>query len=101
MRIRETVGSAVGVLVAATFAACAPVQGTGPDSSNRTDVTAVTWTDNRPAYRVSCDLPGGCGERINAVCKYGPHQTLQSENMPGPGNKRDVQKPASVIFRCG
>ena len=107
MKNREDAGRTVRFIVAATVAsamlaaACTPVAGTGPDRSSRSDVMAITWTDNQPAYHVSCDLPGGCGERINVVCKHGPHQTLKTENMPGPGNKRDVEKPASVVFRCG
>jgi hypothetical protein len=101
MKMRETAGWTAGILMAAMIAACAPVEGTGPDRTSRTEVMSVTWTDNQPAYQVNCELPGGCGERINAVCKHGPHRTLKTENMPGPGNIRDVQKPASVVFRCG
>jgi hypothetical protein len=103
MKVREIAEWAASFLVlaaAAVVASCTPVAGPGPDRSNRTEVTTVNWTDNRPAYQVNCEMPGGCGERINAVCNQGAHQTLKSENMPGPGNIRDVQKPATVVFRC-
>jgi hypothetical protein len=101
MKMYGITSLAVGLVVSLTFAACTPVEGTGPDRNTRSDVTTVTWTDNRTAYQVKCDLPGGCGERINTICKHGPHTTLKSENMPGPGNRRDAQLPATVVFRCG
>jgi hypothetical protein len=96
--IRWTLGLAASVAVAACTAAS---PGLGPDARSRSDASVVTWTDGRPAYAVKCDLPGGCQERVLAICKQGPYTTLKSENMPLAGSARDLQRPPSVVVRCG
>jgi len=79
----------------------APKPGLGPDQGTRSDATLVTWTDGKPAYSISCDLPGGCQTRTLYLCNNGPYTTLKSENMPTVGTARAVERPPSVVIRCG
>jgi hypothetical protein len=73
----------------------------GPDRVSRTDASAVTWRDGKPAVAVSCSIPSGCAERVNAICRQGPYTTLESTNMPTTGTGLEPQKPPSVVVRCG
>jgi hypothetical protein len=78
----------------------APKPGLGPDRGTRSNASLVTWTDGKPAYSITCDLPGGCQTRALALCNSGPLTTLKSENMPTVGAVRAVQGPPSVVVRC-
>lgn len=78
----------------------APKPGLGPDRGTRSNASLVTWTDGKPAYSITCDLPGGCQTRALALCNSGPLTTLKSENMPTVGDVRAVQGPPSVVVRC-
>jgi len=91
-----------GVLAGAAglLAACSPSSTTGPDRASRSDATMVTWSDGKPAYAISCEVPGGCQERALAMCKQGNYTTLKSENMPTVGTYREVFGKPSVVIRC-
>jgi hypothetical protein len=91
----------LGAALAALLTACSgPSKTTGPDRASGSDATGITWSDGRPAYAISCTVPGGCQERALAICN-GNYSTLKSENMPMPGTVRSVQGPPSVVVRCG
>jgi hypothetical protein len=88
-------------LALAGLAACNnPSPAPGPDRSSGSQMSTVTWSDGRPAYAITCSVPGGCQERALAACN-GSYTTLKSENMPTPGTYRSVQGPPSVVVRCG
>jgi hypothetical protein len=92
---------------AALAAATACMQdGPTPASSTteiRSSVETVTWGDGKGAFSIRCDAPGGCMQRAIQVCNstMGNYQVLKSENMPTPGDVRDVRGPAAVVIRCG
>jgi hypothetical protein len=91
----------LGLAILAAAGACmAPKPGLGPDRGTRSNASLVTWTDGKPAYSITCDLPGGCQTRALALCNSGPLTTLKSENMPTVGDVRAVQGPPSVVVRC-
>ena len=93
-----------GVLAGAAgvLAACSgPSPTTGPDRASASDATSITWSDGKPAYAISCEVPGGCQERAIAMCSPAQYTTLKSENMPMPGTIRSVQGKPSVVIRCG
>ncbi len=94
-----TVAMAVGGVVACTAAMTGP----GPDTATGSNASVVTWQDGKPAYAISCDAPGGCLERANAMCRntFGNYTTLKSENMPTAGSARKPMGPPSVVIRCG
>lgn len=88
--------------VASMLAACGgPSATTGPDRASGSDATTITWSDGKPAYAISCENPGGCQERVLAMCKQGNYTTLKSENMPTIGTYREVFGKPSVVIRCG
>ena len=87
---------AAGVLAACSGASPKP----GPDRASGSDATAITWTDGKPAYAISCEVPGGCQERALAMCRPGTYTTLKSENMPTVGDARAVLGKPSVVIRC-
>lgn len=88
--------------VAGVLAACTPVSPkVGPDRSSGSDATAITWSDGRPAYAISCENPGGCQERALAMCSPGTYTTLKSQNMPTTGTYWDALGKPSVVIRCG
>ena len=91
-----------GVLAGAAgvLAACGPSSTTGPDRASGSDATAITWSDGKPAYAISCQNPGGCQERALAMCRQGNYTTLKSENMPTVGTYREVFGKPSVVIRC-
>jgi len=98
---RSTIRWTLGVAILAAAGACmAPKPGLGPDRGTRSDATLVTWTDGKPAYSITCDIPGGCQTRALALCNNGPMTTLKSENMPTVGDVRAVQGPPSIVVRC-
>jgi len=92
--------SAIGM--AALLAACGPGAGSnsGRERASGSNVSTITWTDGRPAYSITCTVPGGCQSRALAMCND-KYETLTSENMPIPGTVRSVQGPPSVVVRCG
>lgn len=93
-----------GVLagVVGALAACSPVnQKVGPDRASASNATTVTWSDGKPAYAISCEVPGGCQERALAMCSQGNYTTLKSENMPTIGTYREVFGKPSIVIRCG
>jgi hypothetical protein len=99
---RSAIRWTLGLAILATAGACmTPKPGLGPDRGTRSDVSLVTWTDGKPAYTISCDLPGGCQTRALALCSNGPYTVLSSENMPTVGNARAVLGAPSVTVRCG
>ncbi|MFI5002989.1 MAG: hypothetical protein ACHQK9_24140, partial [Reyranellales bacterium] len=73
---------------------------TGADPGTGTNATTVNWSDGKPAYAISCDIPGGCQTRALAMCNNGSYTVLKSENMPTTGNQREVRGSASVVIRC-
>ncbi|WP_428658530.1 hypothetical protein [Reyranella sp.] len=87
---------AAGVLMA-----CGPSPKTGPDRASASDATAITWSDGKTAYAISCLNPGGCQERALAMCRPNSYTTLSSENMPTVGTVRAVHGRPSVVIRCG
>lgn len=87
---------AAGMLVACT----GPMSTTGPDRASGSDATSITWSDGKPAYAISCKVPGGCQERALALCRPASYTTLKSENMPTVGTVRTVMGPPSVVVRC-
>jgi len=91
-----TLAGAAGVLVA-----CAPSPTTGPDRASGSNASTVTWSDGKPAYAISCEVPGGCQERALAMCSQGNYTTLKSENMPTVGTVRSTWGKPSVVIRCG
>jgi hypothetical protein len=92
----------LGLAVAATaLMSCAPSPDLGYDLGSRTEATQVTWTDGQPAVAIKCEVPGSCQERAIAVCKNAGYKVLKSENMPTTGTQREVQRPPSVVIRCG
>lgn len=92
----------LGLAVAATgLLSCAPSSNLGYDMASRSEATQVTWTDGQPAVAIKCEVPGNCQERAIAVCKNAGYKVLKSENMPTSGTQREVQKPPSVVIRCG
>jgi hypothetical protein len=91
----------LGLAILAAAGACmAPKPGLGPDRGTRSNASLVTWTDGKPAYSITCDLPGGCQTRALALCTSGPLTTLKSENMPTVGDVRAIKGPPSVVVRC-
>ena len=102
MNLRLKIVGLLGLAAAASMTACTTASsGMGPDTGSGSQASAVTWSDGQPAIAISCNQPGGCQERANAVCKNGPYKTLKSENMPVSGATREVQRPSSVVIRCG
>jgi hypothetical protein len=87
----------IGVLVGCS----GPSSKTGPDRASGSDASAITWSDGKPAYAISCSVPGGCQERVLAICNQGNYTTLKSENMPTVGTVRTVEGKPSVVIRCG
>jgi hypothetical protein len=96
-RIKLTVAAALTALIAA----CAPSADMGADQATRSEASSVTWSDGQQAVAIKCDQPGGCQERALAICKGGAFKVLKSENMPTTGTQREVQRPPSVVIRCG
>jgi hypothetical protein len=94
--------SLLAIGMAALLAACGPGAGSnsGSERASGSKVSTITWTDGRPAYSITCTVPGGCQSRALAMCN-GNYETLKSENMPMPGTVRSVQGPPSVVVRCG
>jgi hypothetical protein len=88
--------------MAALLTACGPSAGgtSGSERSSGSNVSTVTWTDGRPAYAITCTVPGGCQDRALAMCN-GRYNTLKSEKMPIPGTVRSMQGPPSAVVRCG
>ena len=90
----------VGAVVIA--AACsAPMMTTGQDAATKSDASTVTWQDGKPAYAISCEIPGGCNRRALAMCNNGAYTVLKSENMPTTGTYFAVLGKPSVVIRCG
>jgi hypothetical protein len=87
---------AIGVLVACT----GPSATTGFDRASGSTATKVTWNDGKPAYAISCSVPGGCQQRALALCNQGNYTTLDSDNMPTVGTVRAVHGAPSVVIRC-
>jgi hypothetical protein len=86
--------------LAGALAACAPVSPkVGPDRASASDASAITWTDGKPAYSISCAVPGGCQERALAMCQ-GNYTTLKTENMPTVGAVRSTWGRPSIVIRC-
>jgi hypothetical protein len=99
---RSVIRWMLGLAILAAAGACmAPKPGLGPDRGTGSDASLVTWNDGKPAYAIKCDIPGGCQKRALALCSDGSYTTLASENMPTVGNARAVEKPPSVVIRCG
>jgi hypothetical protein len=90
---------AIAIAILATAACNNPSPTVGADRASGSNATAVTWSDGRQAYAITCSAPGGCQERALAMCS-GNYSTLSSENMPTPGTVRSVQGPPSVVVRC-
>jgi hypothetical protein len=90
----------IAAAILATAACNNPSPTAGPDRASGSEATAITWTDGKQAYAITCMVPGGCQERALAMCK-GNYTTLKSENMPMPGTVRSVQGQPSVVVRCG
>ncbi len=91
-----------GVLAGAAglLVACAPSSKTGPDRASGSDASTITWSDGKPAYAISCSVPGGCQERALAMCRQGNYTTLKTENMPTVGAVRSTWGKPSVVIRC-
>lgn len=88
--------------VTSVAVACsAPMSTTGVDASTGSDASSITWQDGKQAYAISCDLPGGCQKRAQAMCGNGILTTLKSENMPTTGTARAALGKPSVVIRCG
>jgi hypothetical protein len=87
--------------VASLAAACeAPKATPGQDPGTRSNATTVSWSDGKPAYSITCDIPGGCNTRAIAMCPKG-YTVLKTENMPTTGTYYAVLGPPSVVIRCG
>ena len=84
---------------ASVAAACMTSPARDPNAAS--SISTITWTDGKPAYAISCDLPGGCQSRAVATCTNGNYTVLKSENMPTAGDARAVLGPPSVVIRCG
>ncbi|MFI5002273.1 MAG: hypothetical protein ACHQK9_20510, partial [Reyranellales bacterium] len=64
----------VVVGAALVVASCsAPRATTGADPGTGTNATTVNWSDGKPAYAISCDIPGGCQTRALAMCNNGSY----------------------------
>ena len=89
-------------LVLLLAAACSPPSATlGNDPRNRTNASQVTWSDGKPAYAITCDLPGGCQTRALALCQNKSYTVLQSSHMTSIGTRLEVPEAGSVVIRCG
>jgi hypothetical protein len=86
--------------VLASLAACgAPVTESGADLSSTT--STVTWTDGQPAFAITCDLPGACQTRSQALCYNGAYRVLDMQSMPGAGTQYEYLGRPSAVVRCG
>ncbi len=84
-----------------TLACSEPSATTGPDQTSGSNATETTWTDGKQAFAISCNLPQGCQQRAQALCKGGNYAVLKSENMPvSAGNARYMTDKASTVIRC-
>ena len=102
MTWERTFCSIASFAILAVATACSiPSAALGPDSATRSDASAITWTDNQPAYAISCETAAGCQTRALALCKNGPSTILSSENLPTAGSRRAVLGRPSVVMRCG
>ena len=94
----------LGVLALAVACVAPPASSaeTGLDESSGSVASITTWTDGQKAYAISCEVPQGCNQRANAVCKNGSYKVLSIENMPSAGDvvSRVMGKPA-IVIRCG
>lgn len=90
--------AATGVL--ASLAACgAPVTRGGAELSSSTSI--VTWKDGQPAYAISCELPGACQTRSEALCYNGAYRVLDMQSMPSAGMEHEYLGAPSAVVRCG
>ena len=88
-------------ILCGAIACTEPKATTGPDQRSGSTVTETTWTDGKPAYSITCDLPQSCQQRALALCKGGNYAVLKSENMPiSAGNARYVSDKPSTVIRC-
>ncbi|CAN5904209.1 hypothetical protein BH11PSE3_BH11PSE3_17160 [soil metagenome] len=84
----------------AAVVACGDVKRTpGPDPDSDTTATAVTWTDGKPALKITCGMPGGCQNRALAMCK-GNYTVLNMDNMPTRGDASVIRGAGTVVVRC-
>ena len=56
----------------------------GPDPNTGSDASVVPWNDGKSAIAITCERPGGCQQRAQAMCPKG-YATLKSVNMPVSG----------------
>jgi hypothetical protein len=102
MVLVSTFRRALAAAIACMAMACtAPMTGPGPDRATGSNASAITWQDGKPAYAITCSMPGGCQKRANQICDHGSYTTLRSENMPTAGSVRSVAGMPSVVIRCG
>ena len=87
MTLRATIRWTVLAGMACIAVACnQPKTTPGPDPGTSSDASVVPWSDGKSAIAISCNNPGGCQQRAQAMCPNG-YTTLKSVNMPvGGGN---------------
>ena len=95
-----TVAIGASLLMAASGCS-APRPVLGLDTSTQTYASEVIWKDGRPAYSIRCNAPAPCQARIIEICGKGAYTTLESENMPSIGTRREVMGTPTIIARCG
>ncbi len=73
----------------------------GPDSNTGSDASVVPWSDGKSAIAISCNRPGGCQQRAQAMCPSG-YTTLKSVNMPVSGGNAIMMpdQGISATIRC-
>ncbi len=98
------VGFKMALWAATLLAACgcsAPNPIMGLDTGTQTYASLVTWSDGKPAYSIRCNAPAPCQARILAICANRSYTTLDSQNMPSIGTRREALGPPSIVARCG
>lgn len=102
MTIRATFRPLLVLAMVGGLAACSqPDATTGTDPNTSSTATAITWTDGKPAYDLSCANPGGCQRRAQALCKGSNYAILKSDNLPISGGvELFTTGKASATIRC-
>ena len=99
-KAKSTIGIGAALLLLLAGACSPPSPTVGPDARNRTNASQVTWSDGKPAYSITCDLPGGCQTRAMALCQGKSYAVLQSSHMTSIGTRLEVPESGSVVIRC-
>jgi hypothetical protein len=102
MTLRSTARWTLLAAIACLAVACGePKTSPGPDNYSGSDASVVPWSDGKSAIAITCNRPGGCQQRAQALCPRG-YTTLKSVNMPVAGGNA-IMLPDSGIsatVRC-